>query len=195
MQKPLQPGHYYHIYNRGNNGENIFLEKRNYLHFLKLYLHHIVPIAETFAYCLLKNHFHLLICTKATSISEINELDSRYITRQFNNFFIAYTKSINNGYNRTGSLFAPRFKRKPVDNERYFTYLVAYIHRNPQTHGFVDDFRSWPWSSYQAMLSEKPTNLERGTVLDWFGGVEPFVDAHRFEIDEQIISSYVEGDW
>jgi hypothetical protein len=49
---PLVPGTYYHIYNRGNNGENLFLEKRNYPYFLSLYEKHIGPIADTFAFCL-----------------------------------------------------------------------------------------------------------------------------------------------
>lgn len=57
FEPPLFPGHYYHIYNRGNNGEDIFLEARNYDYFLNLYQKYISPIAETFAYCLLKNHF------------------------------------------------------------------------------------------------------------------------------------------
>ncbi len=61
---PLQPDTYYHVYNRGTNRENIFFEERNYAHFLKLYAHHIEPVAETFAYCLLRNHFHLLIRVK-----------------------------------------------------------------------------------------------------------------------------------
>ena len=46
----LQPGFYYHIYNRGNNGENIFIEERNYHYFLQLYSKYILPIAETYAY-------------------------------------------------------------------------------------------------------------------------------------------------
>jgi len=58
---PLQPGQYYHIYNRGVNRTNIFVEERNYVYFLKLYAKHISPVAETFAYCLLRNHFHLLV--------------------------------------------------------------------------------------------------------------------------------------
>ena len=58
---PLQPGVYYHIYNRGNNGEDLFREDRNNLYFLKLYEKYIHPIAEPYAYCLLKNHFHLLV--------------------------------------------------------------------------------------------------------------------------------------
>ena len=58
---PLVPGQYYHIYNRGINGEVIFREERNYPYFLQLYAKYITPIAETYAYCLLSNHFHFLL--------------------------------------------------------------------------------------------------------------------------------------
>ena len=54
----------YHIYNRGNNHENLFIEERNYFHFLNLWQKHVTPIADTFAFCLMKNHFHLLIRIK-----------------------------------------------------------------------------------------------------------------------------------
>jgi REP element-mobilizing transposase RayT len=60
----LQPGKYYHIYNRGINRENIFFETRNYPYFLELYAKYIEPIANTFAYCLMRNHFHLLVRIK-----------------------------------------------------------------------------------------------------------------------------------
>jgi putative transposase len=61
----LEPDHIYHIYNRGINGENIFKEERNYRYFLEKYAKYIEPIADTFAYCLLKNHFHIAIRTKS----------------------------------------------------------------------------------------------------------------------------------
>ena len=61
--EPLRFGCYYHIYNRGNNRENLFIERRNYPYFLKLYAKHIQPVAETYAYCLLPNHFHFAIRT------------------------------------------------------------------------------------------------------------------------------------
>ncbi|MBN1976347.1 MAG: hypothetical protein JW918_03000, partial [Anaerolineae bacterium] len=64
---PLEHGQYYHIYNRGNNGENIFIEERNYSYFLGLYAKYIEPIADTFAYVLLRNHFHLLVRIKDPS--------------------------------------------------------------------------------------------------------------------------------
>ncbi len=61
---PLQYGQYYHIYNRGNNRENLFYEERNYRYFLKLYARHVQPVVDTFAYCLLHNHFHSLVYIK-----------------------------------------------------------------------------------------------------------------------------------
>ena len=63
--QPLQPDTFYHIYNRGINGESIFKEERNYPYFLMQYAWHIEPIADTYAYCLLNNHFHFLIRTKS----------------------------------------------------------------------------------------------------------------------------------
>ena len=68
---PLELGKYYHIYNRGNNGESIFLEDRNYTYFLQLYIKYIEPIALTYAYCLLRNHFHFLIRTKTVAEQEL----------------------------------------------------------------------------------------------------------------------------
>ena len=57
---PLLYDTYYHIYNRGTNGENIFIEERNYSHFLSLYAKHLEPITDLFAYCMLRNHFHIM---------------------------------------------------------------------------------------------------------------------------------------
>ncbi len=69
---PLLYDTYYHIYNRGNNRENIFIQERNYAHFMSLYAKYIEPIADTFAYCLLRNHFH--ICVRIKSEEEIIQI-------------------------------------------------------------------------------------------------------------------------
>ena len=63
-QIPLEAHKVYHIYNRGINGTNIFYEERNYAYFLEKYAHYLHNWVDTFAYCLLKNHFHLLIRVK-----------------------------------------------------------------------------------------------------------------------------------
>jgi len=60
----IQHGQVYHIYNRGNNRQDIFVEERNYRHFLQLYARYVEPVADTYAYCLLRNHFHFLVRIK-----------------------------------------------------------------------------------------------------------------------------------
>lgn len=171
---------YYHIYNRGVNRENIFLEERNYAYFWNLYEKYIDPVADTFAYCLLKNHFHVLVRTK--SVDEIKDknqtlrvLETLMVSRpdpsrNFSNFFNAYAKGINKTYGRTGSLFQHPFGRVVIADDRQFAAVVRYIHQNPQKHGFVPDFREWPYSSYDSLLNDEPTHLQRDIVLDWFGG-------------------------
>ena len=189
--EPLHFGSYYHIYNRGNNGESIFREQRNYRYFLTLYAKYIEPVAETYAYCLLNNHFHLLV-----RIREAEDWQSYPDpSRAFASLFSTYTKAFNKAFQRTGSLFEKPFKRKVVDNDRYFTYLVAYIHRNPERHGFVDDFQDWPYTSYGAILSKKPTRVRRKAVLEWFSSPTEFVDAHQAAINETLIQPLIEDDW
>ncbi|MCJ7758848.1 MAG: transposase [Gillisia sp.] len=179
---------YYHIYNRGNNKEDIFLELRNYDYFLLLLIKHVVPIAEIYAYCLLKNHFHLLIKTK-------NIEDEKLISKGLSNLFNAYAKAINKAYNRTGSLFQDRFSRIMIEDENYLKRLVLYIHLNPKHHKFVEDFSSYEYSSFQKIVSKNPTFLERETVLDLFEDKENFIYVHNSrqnEIIEQNDEFYLE---
>ena len=202
MQKtiPLEYGNYYHIYNRGNNRENIFFEERNYHHFLKLYVKYIVPIADTYAYCLLKNHFHFLVRIKTIEEQQAETCEvfktSQVLnpTQQFSNFFNSYTKSINKSYGRSGSLFQKRFGRVLVDSDRYLTCLVTYIHHNPQKHNFVDDFRIWPYSSYPAIRYQKSSRLQTKRVLDWFEGGDSFDQLHQIWNEEKEIMYLIEED-
>ncbi|WP_448518873.1 transposase [Rhodoflexus sp.] len=188
LKTPLEAGKFYHIYNRGINGENIFRTHENYHHFLSLYTTYCEPVAETYAYCLLRNHFHLLVRiaddlpTYAMLYPELPETPkSQQIVephRQFGHFFNAYAQSFNKAFDRTGSLFEKRYERKWVDSDSYFTSLVYYIHHNPQKHGFVADFRTYPYSSYQSHLSIQNTRLKRDAVHRWFGGVKDFEEFH-----------------
>jgi putative transposase len=187
----LEPGRYYHIYNRGNNRENLFREARNYEHFLTLYAHHVTPAAETFAYCLMRNHFHLLVRIRDAA----PDAPERSASRCFSNFFNAYTKAFNGAYQRTGALFQRPFKRIEVGTEPYLYRLVTYIHQNPQRHGFVADFRDWPYSSYPALLSERPTRLNRPAVLDWFGGRENVSVLHQLELPDALVNTFAPDDF
>jgi putative transposase len=181
----LEPGKYYHIINRGITGANIFLEERDYAYFLSLYAKHVESIAETFAYCLLRNHFHLLVRIKPTE---------QLTPQAFSNFFNSYAKGINKTYARTGSLFEHRFGRLEVTSERYGMRLLHYIHFNPQKHGFVTDFRQYPYSSYRILLAEIPPKLNRAQVLDWFGGRAALDAVHQTLNDDKIIWSLIGED-
>lgn len=122
----LEPNAIYHIYNRGINGENIFKEEKNYLYFLQRYGHHIAPIAETYAYCLLKNHFYIALKIKGIEEIEVfyNKFPekinlppvSRIISHQFASLFNGYAQAINKSYNRTGGLFEEPFRRILISN-------------------------------------------------------------------------------
>src|ERR1700679_1071786 len=156
---PLYENEIYHIYNRGNNGENLFYKPDNYNYFLRQYDRHLSPYLETFAYCLLPNHFHLLVriksykdFPKSDAIPQrdgiaTKEIEPEHSTGEhFRRLFIGYAQAINKQQVRTGSLFQKPFKRKEVSNQQYFNQLVYYIHANPQTHGIADDFRDYPYS-------------------------------------------------
>jgi putative transposase len=198
--QPIESGKYYHIYNKGNNGIDIFYENENYLHFLRLYEKYIEPVAETFAWCLLKNHFHLLVYIKDEK--EINIKSLKYSTvetpkiinasNQFSHFFNSYTQSMNKRYKRTGSLFEKPFERKLVSSEKYLKNLIYYINNNAVHHRFVDNAIEYPWSSYGSILSEKPTKIKREQVIKIFDDIDNFVNYHNqkqnlFDLNELII--------
>ena len=170
--EPLLPERYFHIYNRGNNGGDLFFEDKNYFFFLDLMRRHLLPVCDILAYCLLKNHFHLLIKTK-------KDTESRKISESFSNLFNAYAKAINKAYNRTGSLFQDRFKRIIVTEKNYLINLILYIHLNPEQHSLVEDFRTYKYSSFVGYLGQEVSLLEKQEILSLFDNLENFEAVHE----------------
>jgi putative transposase len=154
----------------------------------------VEPIADTFAYCLLYNHFHFLVRIKKveelnlnlTGLQDLSGLASglKQPGQHFSNLFNAYAKAINKTYNRTGALFQRPFGRIEVDAEDYFVHLITYIHQNPQKHGLAADFRAWAYSSYHALRSTQPTRVKREIVLTWFNGPAGVEASHQHKIIE-----------
>lgn len=173
---PLQPGVIYHIYNRGNNRENLFVLDRDYRRFTALMVRHLCPVADLYVYCLLRNHFHLLVRVKDETPLPPSQA--------FSNLFNAYAKWFNRTHQRTGALFERPFHRIPVTRDAHLLRLVAYIHQNPQRHGLIADFRDWPYSSYATLLLPSPTPLQREQVQAWFGGAARLEEAHEEAADE-----------
>lgn len=181
----LESGNYYHIYNRGNNGQDIFFENQNYEFFLHRLDQYINPFCDVIAWVLLKNHFHLLVYVKDEI--EVEKLDYTAteipkkieVHLQFGHFFNSYAKAINKRYNRTGSLFEKNFERILISHPQYFKNLIHYIHYNPVKHGFTENVWDYPWSSYGSIISHKPTKLKRDFVLELFNGQNEFKLFHR----------------
>jgi len=207
--KILRASTVYHIYNRGINSDTIFSEEKNYAYFLSLYSKYIPQIADTYAYCLLGNHFHFLIKTKSEHeiISAFQTTKERkkflkydeatyHISNQFSKLFNSYVQAYNKMYKRTGALLENPFRRIEVDNNRYFTALVYYIHSNPAKHGICNDFTQYQHSSYSAYIIEKKTQLKKDEVFDWFDNKDEFVKFHsKYHSTSKLLNNHLEIDF
>lgn len=160
-----QPNAFYHIYNQGNNRERIFYQTRNYYFFIEKMEKHLPPYVDILAYCLMPNHFHILVRTKesacdlvlAKTTGEINNC-RQVLSRQIGLMVSHYAKAINVQENRTGSIFRIKTKskecwidgfeateiRKPED---YLTNCFHYIHNNPVKAKMVVNATDWVYSS------------------------------------------------
>lgn len=178
----LDYGETYHIYNKSVGGVQLFKTEKDYFFFMKKLARFILPIADIYAYCLIPNHFHLLLKIKEyyeISNSKKSNNNLNWLTQIFSNFFISYSRSYNNIYKRQGRLFLQPFKRIKVDSNDYFTELVVYIHRNPIHHGLVSEYSDWEYSSYKLYLSSKKSIINKIEVLNYFENLDDFITYHN----------------
>ena len=206
MEK-LQPNCSYHIFNHANGFENIFTVDDNYRFYLDKYQQYILPIAETYAYCLLPNHFHLVVRIrrkevieevyrnfKSTNFSKVpnfgkvensgkveitDNIIEQFISKQFANLFSCYTQSFNKVNKRRGSLFLKNFRREPIENKAYFLNAVIYTHRNPVHHAFCDRYTDWSYTSFCEIKERNSQIIEVDKLLRMFGGRQSFIDLHE----------------
>jgi hypothetical protein len=287
---PLTPGKYFHIYNRGINSCPIFYDDYDHKHFLYLYGKYVSQIADTYAWVLMRTHFHLLIRIKEDmvyrySMEEIWQMEAAQRSNagrsgspaippldatgfpspdtiefsgnttgfphpddnltfakwetvsirdagkqgsaaragktpehqradsgesdfrtsrecgkpkktpnpsaHFGHLFNAYARYFNLKYHRHGSLLEHRFKRKLIQDDWYRRNVVVYIHKNPEHHGYYDDFREYPWSSYLSFLIDNTVWISRKEVLKWFGSTTNFLIAHRTKINTDALEQWL----
>ncbi|SHM21291.1 transposase [Chryseobacterium polytrichastri] len=181
-------GYVYHIYTHANGKDLIFREDENYKYFLSKLLKYIIPIAEIYVYCLMPNHFHLLIRFK-DSDQVSNEDEHKYLMRQFSNLLNGYAKAYNKKYNRKGSLFLDFLRRKRVDDEKYLIKLLHYIHNNPVNHGFVENINEWKYSSYHSYINfTKESKIEREEMMQYFETIKDFVEYHKSNVEYDFLT-------
>jgi REP element-mobilizing transposase RayT len=164
MARPLRiqyPGAFYHVINRGNSGEKIFKSDRDHAKFLE----YLDTATERFAirihtYCLMTNHYHLLVETPQANLSQA----IKWIN-------VSYAAYFNRKRQRRGHLFQGRYKAILVDADTYLKHLSRYIHLNPLRANMVKQLEAYPWSSYRAFIGKikKPAWLETEWLLSLFG--------------------------
>lgn len=155
LEKIYAPESYYHLYNRGVNRRSIFKDGQDYAVFLNLLKRYLGKKPEKdkqgreypwyrsdiqlLAYCLMPNHYHLLIYQK----------DTRAITRLMRGVCSSYTVYFNKKYQRVGHLFQDRFKATMIQTDPYLLHISRYIHLNPEK------YKEWEFSSLRYYLGKK----------------------------------------
>ncbi len=173
----FESGHIYHILNQGNDRKLIFFKSENYLFFLNKIKTHIAPYADILAWCLMPNHFHLMV--RVSTIHQMTSSHQMNTKPQMNSFtqsiairLRSYTRAINIQENRSGSLFKPHTKAEcltridgltpsfyntefgtkiniPNPEKEYPQICFNYIHNNPVKAGLVKQPEDWEFSSYR----------------------------------------------
>ena len=171
-------GQYYHLYNRGVNRQPIFFNDGNWAYFLERLRHYASPeLIDIVAYCLMPNHYHLLVYLKIDALS----------AKIMQPFGISYTKAVNKQQRRDGPLFQGRFEAKLVDREGYLMGLSSYIHLNPVMAGLVERPEDWVFSSYRDYVGLREGTLPNpDVVLSQFASrriyaewVEAYIEENR----------------
>lgn len=148
-------GCFYHVYNRGNNRQKIFFERDNYVYFLHLIRRTLITNGvDVAAYCLMPNHYHLLVF-----------LQSATLTEAMKSLSLSYTKAINKRFNRVGSLFQGRFQHIPVTCNEHLVCLTRYIHLNPVKAELVEQPGDWEFSSYLEYAGLRGGTLPKLTLI------------------------------
>lgn len=159
-REPLVFGGYYHVYNRGVDKRDVFLEDSDFKKFLNAIIcikkrgsagrtksqPERVPIV---AYCLNPNHFHFVLGHSVKG--DISKFMHKLCT--------SYTKYFNSKYERSGALFEGTFKSSRIDSDAYLCWVTTYVNANAQLHGIVENARNYRWCSYSEYFDHPDRNL------------------------------------
>lgn len=195
--QPLVNNEIYHIFNRGSDKRDIFLQPRDYKRFIKTfyYYHFEGPkpklsllnknnfyrfkpdpasrLVEIFCYCLMPNHFHFMI----------RQLKTNGISIFMSQLGNSYTKYFNTKRKRVGPLLQGAFKATLVENDEQLIHLSRYIHLNPVVSGIVDLPQTYTWSSYNEYTSEIKGICSTDLILNFFPSKEKYCEFTEAQID------------
>ena len=149
-------GGYYHIYCRGNEKRDIFVKFSDYKRFIsKLNEYRIAHQVSIICYCLLSNHFHLLV----------RQNTDKSVSSFMHRLTVSYSMYFNKRYNRVGHLFQGNFKAKLIDKDEYLLHLSRYIHLNPCRSSISPlGLENYPWSSYLEYINKNDKTESSSTL-------------------------------
>lgn len=174
MSRPLRiefPGALYHVTSRGDRREPIYLNDDDRLTWLEVLAHAVKRFdAQVLAYCLMGNHYHVVLHTHQPNLS--------MLMRQLNG---VYTQAFNRRHGKVGHVFQGRFKAIVVDRDAYLLELCRYVELNPVRAGLVPSAGEWPWSSYRAHVGQTtpPEWLDTAGLHGYLLGREALTAADR----------------
>ena len=177
VTKQQAPDSYYHVYVRGSNKQKLFIEDIDYKYFLKLFERylsekpvisktgelypHFLNEIEVLAYCLMSNHFHLLLY----------QADVPYLEKFMRSVMTSYSRYFNLKYRRTGSVFESRYKAVRIDQDVYLQHITRYIHLNP---------RLWERYKYSSLGyyrgGNEPYWLNTARILELFTSRQNYIE-------------------
>jgi len=166
---PFVAGGYYHLFNRGNNRVHIFLEDLDCQQFMKRLQDYLLPVVDLLAYCLMPNHFHLLIRLPPHTPPHITRRNQEIseLSHAMMRLSVSYTKWFNRHRGRSGVLFEGAFGAKLIRTDSQLLAAANYIHRNPVEAGLVQEPGNWPYSSFPSYQAQPRGGIvETSPVLE-----------------------------
>jgi len=178
-------GAYYHIFNRGNDKRDIFLDNSDF----QFYLRRLITCLSKFefsliCYCLMPNHVHLLL-------QQNSEVPS---SKLISSLHTSYSMYFNMKYKHIGHVFESRFKQKLIESDEYLIHLSRYIHLNPVEAGLVKKPETYKWSSYNNYLVNEEGLIDNSIIMNFFkdkNDYQKFVEAQLNKYDWQEIRNVV----
>jgi REP element-mobilizing transposase RayT len=164
IPRPDYEGAWHHVMNRGIDHARIFDDVASDIFLLELGAACVQRRIQVHGYCVLPNHYHLLLFTPEAGLSAaMQRLSSRF------------TQAVNRCRDRDGPLFKGRFRSVAIEDDAHLAKVSQYIHLNPVEARLATSAEGWRWSSAAAYLglAERPPWLHVGTVLEMFGPINP----------------------